>query len=287
MYNKKADKTGLQMSNVTIFVTLKCTLKCRLCVTYSPYYKTPFHPEKEYFFKCIDRYFEIVDHVGLISLNGGEPLIRSDLDEIVKYLYRYNDRFDRIEIITNGTIIPPENLLKAIRLFGNQFEILIDDYGTDISKNAGKAYEAFSSLEEARVRLRDYHSKDAHCGGWVDLGVSKNCIKKSDIEAKAVFDKCAYPKRDFCISMAHGKLWACMPTRRLDELGLVSSLDEEVFDLFDSNIPDEVLCERIKNLYNAKCLSACAYCNGMCDDSERFKAGEQIINEKLQSREGI
>jgi organic radical activating enzyme len=273
MYNRGL----LQMPSISLLATLKCNLKCRLCCVYSPFYKNPYHPEKEFLFKCIDRYFEVVDHVSLFTISGGEPLIRSDLDEIVSYLYSYHDRFDRFEIITNGTIIPSDNLLKALGAYGKKSEILIDDYGPDLSKEAERAYKAFSSLKKARVRLRDYHSEAAHCGGWVDFGVSKNCIKKSDSEAKALFNKCAYPQKlGFCISYINGKLWSCTPLFRLVELGNLPALPEEVFDFFDNNIPDEKLRQQIKNLYNANCLSSCAYCNGLCDDSERFLPAEQL-----------
>jgi hypothetical protein len=267
----------LQIPKSALIVTLRCNLKCRLCAAYSPYYKAPFHPEKEYLFKCIDRYFELTDHVGSFTISGGEPLIRSDLDEIVKYLYPYKDRVDRFDIITNGTIIPSDNLLKALLPLGNKLGIIIDDYGNSLSKNAQNAYEKFSSIKEARVNIRDYHSKDMHCGGWVDFGVSEKSIKKSDVEAKALFAKCAHPQHlKFCIALVNGMLWSCTPIRRLVEIGVIPTLPEEVFDLFDGSIPDEVLRTRIKNLYNAECLSACAHCNGMCEDSERFLPAEQL-----------
>ena len=42
----------------------------------------------------------------------------------------------------------------------------------------------FKKVEGANVVLRDYHSADMHCGGWVNYGISQNSVKKSTEEAK-------------------------------------------------------------------------------------------------------
>ena len=76
--------------------------------------------------------------------------------------------------------------------------------------------------------------------------------------------------------MVAGKLYSCTQLRRLIELGKIESDPSEVFDLFDPNQSDESIRERIKALYTVDMLSACAYCNGICDDSIRYPAAEQL-----------
>lgn len=137
--------------------------------------------------------------------------------------------------------------------------------------------EKFRLIPNAKVMLRDYHSDNMHCSGWVDYGISKNSRKKSDGEAKVLFAKCSYPQKlDFCTSMVNGKLYSCTQLRRLIELGIIEPEQDEVFDLFDANVTDDNIRSRIKTLYDVEALSACAYCNGICDDSPRHDAAEQI-----------
>lgn len=269
------------MPKIAFYVTLRCNLRCKLCAVYAPYYDNPFHPSLAYLKGCIGRYFQIVDQVKLFSLSGGEPMLRSDLSEIVDEIYKYFDRLERFEIITNGTIVPNEKLIKSLNRFGHKLNLLIDDYGTDKSINANTVAEKFSQIPEAKVTLRDYHSDNMHCSGWVDYGISKNSKKKSAEEAKALFAKCSYPQKlDFCTSMVYGKLYSCTQLRRLIELGIIEPGEDEVFDLFDANLTDDNIKKRIKALYNVKTLSACAYCNGICDDSPRYDAAEQIENNR-------
>lgn len=120
-----------------------------------------------------------------------------------------------------------------------------------------------------------------HCGGWVDYGISAHSTKKSDFVAKQLFQKCSYPQKlDFCTSMVDGKLYSCTQLRRLVDLGVIAPNPLEVFDLFDTSITDKDIRSRILSLYDVEYLSACAYCNGICDDSVRYAAAEQLPQTK-------
>lgn len=269
------------MPKLAFYVTLRCNLRCKLCAVYAPYYKNPFHPTTEYLCQCIDRYFEIVDHIRLFSVSGGEPLLRTDLPLIIDKIHQYEDRIDRLEIITNGTIVPSEELIQSLSAFKIGLNFLVDNYGPDKSVNAVDASKQFQKIEGAKVTLRDYHSINMHCGGWVDYGISEESLQKPLKETKELFAKCSYPQKlDFCTSMVNGKLYSCTQLRRLIELGVLDPDPSEVFDLFDRTSSDEDLRARIKALYNVDMLSACAYCNGICDDSVRYPAAEQISTSK-------
>lgn len=266
------------MPKLAFYVTLRCNLRCKRCAVYAPYYTDPFHPTLEYLQKCIGRYFEIVDHVRLFSISGGEPLVRNDLPFVVERVREFAERIDRVEIITNGTIVPSDLLIESLHPLGKKLNLLVDDYGPDKSMNAKLASEKFRLIPDAHVIHRDYHSADMHCGGWVDYGISENSVPHSAEYAKRLFSKCSYPQKlDFCTSMVNGKLYSCTQLRRLIELGKLPERPEEVFDLFDVRYSDEEIRTRIKSLYDVQYLSACAYCNGICDDSIRYPAAEQLV----------
>ena len=56
---------------------------------------------------------------------------------------------------------------------------------------------------------------------------------------------------------------------------------EEYIDLFDSTLSVEEQRQKIRNIYQKKSLSACAHCQGMCDDSQRFPPAQQLTKQEL------
>ena len=120
------------------------------CAVYAPYYKDPFHPTLEYLLMCIDRYFEIVDRIRLFSISGGEPLLRTDLPQILQRVQQYEDRIERLEIITNGTMIPSDELIDKLCAFKIKLNLLVDNYGPDKSVNAEAEQRSRINISESK-----------------------------------------------------------------------------------------------------------------------------------------
>lgn len=62
MYNDRSDK---YLRRTTFVITQRCTLKCKLCLAFMPYYDNPVHTAYEQACRIIDNYFKIVDQVGI------------------------------------------------------------------------------------------------------------------------------------------------------------------------------------------------------------------------------
>jgi molybdenum cofactor biosynthesis enzyme MoaA len=83
----------------------------------------------------VRRFFEIVDTVSIFNIGGGEPLLNKCLPEFISFVGTYRQRIQkRFEVVTNGTIVPNDDLLQA--LCDNDAFVLLDDYGPNRSKNA-------------------------------------------------------------------------------------------------------------------------------------------------------
>lgn len=81
-------------------------------------------------------------------------------------------------------------------------------------------------------------------------------------------------------------MFPCSPCRRCKELGIVDDYSEYI-DLFDDVLTPEEQQRKIAAIYRKESLAACAYCNGMCEDSPRFPAAQQLNGEELaQTRSG-
>ena len=63
------------LKRTTFKITSKCTLKCKLCLAYIPYYKNPKDLSYENAKKILARFFSLVDKIGTFSITGGEPFI--------------------------------------------------------------------------------------------------------------------------------------------------------------------------------------------------------------------
>lgn len=273
---------ALKMPRLAFMPTLACNLRCRLCATSSPYYAKPSHPTIENLCLYVDRIFEIAMQVGEFIFSGGEPLLRNDLPIVINHLHKYADNIEKLTIITNGTIVPSNELIKAFAKYGDKLYVMIDDYGSDLSVNAEKIATSLSVLNNANIERRKHYGEHTHCGGWVDYGVSSE-NKKSIEEAKLQFSKCANPQiRKFCMYMVDGILYPCYRLLRSIELRISLPFDYEYFDLFDDRFTVDQQRERIDAAYHFELLSSCMYCNGMREDSERFAPAEQLSAEEIK-----
>jgi len=239
----------------------------------APYYKEPPHYSVELLKKSIDRYFEAVDHVDKFTVNGGEPLVHPQIAEIMDYALKYIDRMDMLEIITNGSIAPSKELAQVLQK-SEKVDILIDDYGKELSKNVDKMIGIFEEYH-IKYRRRKYYGSDAHLGGWVDL--SNISLKdRSEEDTAQIYKNCAYPGPFHCFVLMGGKAYICGVYKRCVSEGVIPDIEDEYVDFLNDSWNPEVTKKKIANFYNRKFFSACKYCSGFCPDSERFAPAEQL-----------
>lgn len=271
------------MERVTIDITYKCSLKCKLCGTYSPYmHETVQHEYPvENWIKVIDNYFKIVDYVKMFTISGGEPLMYPYFPSVIRHLKKYSKQIGEIQVATNGTIVPNQNVLDACKDFGEKLYFIVDNYGPNVSTKIEEIDDRMTA-QNIRHIIRNYTKDNPHCGGWVDFGCLTKERLKTQEEAEQLFAKCTFPQKlHFCFPITKTEMWPCPPARRRKQLGLSDDYSEYI-DLLDDTLSIEQQREKIKAIYEKKVLSACAYCNGQCEDSERFIPGEQLTGEEFK-----
>lgn len=276
------DKEKFTMKRASLLVSLNCNLKCKLCTVGSPYYSGSKFPELSELEGQIHALFEVVDLVEIFTISGGEPLLYKQLPQLLESLLKYSDHFEKIEIITNGTIIPTEELLEAVKKYGDKFlRFIVDDYGNTLSK---KASHIASLLDENNIpyRLNDYCSDDLRFGGWVDHGPMTDIVN-TKIEARKLFAKCAQPqKMGFCFLYVDGCLYPCSVVFRRFKLG--QSVDEKDYvNIIDQSLTTDEKRKKISDIYNTDCLESCEYCTyALSDDAPRFPPAVQMTAEELK-----
>jgi organic radical activating enzyme len=274
---KMGEKKIVHLLRSGIVITLRCTLSCKLCGGYAPYYKNPPHFSYEKIAKTIDNYFDAVDTVGDFSITGGEPLLHEDLKRILLKTLEYANQIDRILILTNGTMLFKDDVLKTLIENKDKCHVTISDYG----KLSPKANLLASTLEQNGVSYRviKYNGDDLFCEGWVDYGDhSRKHFTQEETDEKG--KKCAIRTRDVSI-IVDGELHSCGRSFRRMELGIIPKNNKEYVDLLDDSISREKRKETLINMFKSKSTTSCAYCNGLCEDSERFPPAEQIKRSEI------
>jgi MoaA/NifB/PqqE/SkfB family radical SAM enzyme len=259
--------------NLSIQITTKCSLRCKLCCTYTPYIKYPQHYSYENITNSLERFFLAFDRVGRFSMAGGEPLLHPQLPELVKFFSKYFDRMNMFEIITNGTIIPNEQLLNALRN-SNKVDIMVDDYGPGLSIKVPQITHMLKSAG-IRHRVRVYHGKDAHLGGWLDVS-DVSYKRRPEGDTEKIYQKCQYVSgaNKNIIYHIDDKIYMCCVNHKF--LDFIPEISGEFVDLTNKSLTPSEIKTQVLNLRNRKYLSACKYCNGNMVDSKRYAPAEQL-----------
>lgn len=127
------------MERVSLLPSLLCNLHCRMCSARIPYVKNARPIAIDRMKEINKRLFNLAEFIGRVSISGGEPLLYAPLPEYVDDLARYGDSIGELEIYTNGTIVPSERLLCAIRRFPKNVFFRVDHYGANVSTKLMKS----------------------------------------------------------------------------------------------------------------------------------------------------
>ena len=137
-----------------VWITNKCNLRCKFC----DQWETP--PElisqeltKNEWFQFVDTLKEL--HPLVVIITGGEPLLREDIFEIIRYV---NKRGIYTHICSNGTLID-ENIAKELRNSGlNSISVSLDSFDSKVH-NTLRGIECFDEVVNGINFLKRYAPK--------------------------------------------------------------------------------------------------------------------------------
>ena len=257
------------LPSTSIMVTEACTLKCKLCLAFVPYYEKHFQMNLQEAKVIFERYFKIVDGVEKISITGGEPLLNSELDDILKLLYSYSDKiFKEIILITNGTIELSDTILNVL-VQNRKIKVIVNNYSSVLSPYAEINYQ---KLCEMGINAILYTEDNRY--GWIDC--RNHELKHKTPEACEQQAKgCAFFQgKKYVID--RGRLYTCTRAAYRIQENIIPYTDEAFLDLLDSEASVQFQKEKLKKLLNARSTISCAYCDGLTEKSVKYRAAEQL-----------
>ncbi len=255
---QKDKENSLRVNGVDLVLTEKCSLKCADCSNLMQYYAKPIDEDYEKVISSIDTFMNIADYVSQIRVIGGEPLMYKKIDSVIKHLLKY-DNFGKINIYTNGTIVPSDEKMKAFE--NDKIFFDISNYG-EHSRNLDKLVKELSARNIAHNAQSVTTWQD--CGRIVDAD-------RTEAETKEIFGNCCENQG---LTILHGKLYLCPFAANATNLNAIPYTSSDIIDL---EMGDTVaLKEKIKNLYfKTEYLEACKSCNGRDPNSTNVIAAVQ------------
>ena len=269
---KKKEMEKIKVPSTSFMVTEACTLKCKLCLAYVPYYKKHTCMTELDMKKVLERYFLIVDEVEKMSLTGGEPLLNVQINEMLLEIFKYSERITKeIILITNGTI-PFTNELLDIMVQNDKLKVIVNNYG----KLSLYAEENYYRLCQKNIRAILYTEDNRY--GWIDC--RDHSLKHESVEAKEKqAAQCAFFQgKKYVIN--RGKLYTCTRAAYRIQEGIIPYTEEAYIDLLDETQSVELQKKKLKELLGARYTISCAFCDGLTENSVKYKAAEQLETEE-------
>lgn len=262
----------IEIPSTTILITEACTLKCKLCLVYVPYYKKHVSMTTDDVKKILERYFAIVDSVEKMSVTGGEPLLNSQLDDILLEIFKYTDRITKEIILTTNGTIPFSDQTLSILSQNSKVKVIVNNYG-ELSKYAVENYD---KLCGNNINAILYTEDNRY--GWIDCR-DHSLKHTTEAEKEKQAARCAF----FCgkkYVISRGRLYTCARSSYRIQEEIIPYTEEAFIDLLDETCSVEFQKQKLINLLNAKYTISCAYCDGLTENTIKYKAAEQLGDEK-------
>ena len=261
---------GLRMFNykngyyeyLEIPITTKCSLRCKCCSNLIPCYSHPSDYDVDILIRSIKEFLKCIENIVYIRVLGGEPFLSPNLGRVLNYLLR-SDKIQRVEVVTNGTIIPKDR--KLIRILRNPRIIVC------ISQYPIVKYERLVDfLVDNNIQYRIDKMKF-----WMDYGDTHK-RGRSIRELKKQFNRCHH----VCKSLVNGQVHFCPRSSHGTDLGIIKGNESDYLDLLDDSMSVSDKKEKLIKLFRKKCIMACDYCDFGTKDSHKIKVAEQIKYKK-------
>ena len=247
IYMRQSILRKFEMPYIEFFITTKCNLRCKNCSNLIPSLESPSSVAFEDFTNTLNSLLAKTDRLYRLKLHGGEVFLHPQLSEIIDFADK-QPKIKSIRLTTNGTIIPRQTVLDAIK--NSKAVVQISDYNLSNTKAA----EFINVLKANNIPFAYLKSQV-----WKDMGdFAKRTTNR--------FHQCAMRR---CTSILDGKVYVCSRAAIMTKLGIIS----------DCGIPltrnKTEFQNSIIDLYSNENI-ACLYCDGDSNFAQQIIAGEQL-----------
>lgn len=233
-------------------ITTRCTLKCKDCGSLMPLYtkEQQFDENFECFKKHLDNLLKNINYIYQFKLIGGEPFLNKDLYRMIEYACS-KKQIILIEIVTNGTIIPNQDILNLLKKNNHKVSVYVSNYTNNKNIKILKYDKLIEILKENKIT---YNTNDLDSFIWLERGeiYARNKSKKDLIQE---FENC-WQKN--CVSFFEGRFYVCTRAYYIEK---VLNPDINNGECIDFNLSQNTLKNDLIKFYSRNSFSACDYCH--------------------------
>ena len=266
---------------IVLAVSTICNLKCKNCITFTPYHRNPQFFKVEQLKKDLERFFRVfgrpLEH---LDLGGGEPLLHPQVIDLTEFILAHQGEwFGHMRIVTNGSVRIPQALLDMA--VDDKLFFLIDNYGPKLSP---RVEENDAALTERKIphRINTYFGEEQYFNGWIDFGeldfknytpeqlesIRQSCFDIYSESEASQFRPCDH------LHVKNGKICYC----DIQQVGAshIPLNDGDFVDL-RSEETDEELVQRLK-VFKQGIIETCKYCNSFGNSfGNSFRRSKKIL----------
>lgn len=262
------------LSKIDTVITSRCTLKCKNCNIFIGHVPTPYDIDIVRLKSNFDIFFKNVDYVYEYTLLGGEPFLHKDIAEIISYLGgRYGDRIGQINLISNGTIIPNNEVIALLKMF--HVTVHVSDYTCSVD------YKRKLDKLQERLVLSGIEHYIIPNNTWKNVVYPRDGYKTDNPRRHMLL--CGHSTH----SAADGKLYWCDPAFAAECFIGFESKEDDYLDLkankgnyskYEATL--NIIRYLLGNVNERGYMSICERCAGVGSDNCLIvPAGEQMERE--------
>ena len=240
-------------------VTTRCTLNCKNCNSFIPYFTTQTHAKPisfEQFKKDLDKMLEAVDYINIFGFVGGEPLLVNDLYKMVEYALSKR-QIHYVFMCTNCTILPSDELLKVMK--NKKFAVQLSDYRQvkNIKNNVTVKYNTIKKLlVDNKIKI-SYIQEKLDANNWQTMPQLFKDVQDSE-KLKKIYSRCFGL---YCNIICEGIFSQCVCSMYMHRnLELTESIKDELINLREE-ISSKDLTGKFIKFYSKQYSEFCHYCH--------------------------
>lgn len=249
-----SDFDKVYIPRLVVVLGTKCTLKCKECNNLMPYFKPQKDLDVNKILLALDRLLKVSSSILICELIGGEPFMSKNLNNVLEYLINI-PKIEKIEITTNGTLLPNEKTTGFLR--SSKVQVRISDYGSIVDKSKLINYCVENNI--------DYHV--LKLGNWISPGGINKRNKDMD-QLRIEYGRCS--SGYLCKTLFEDRLFSCARSASLFNLGYMK---ENEYIKIDDSTDSKQIKEFILQDYSI----ACDYCDMQVDNRKYTEPAIQIV----------
>lgn len=254
--------------SISFLPTTVCNLNCKHCANFTPYIKNHQNRPLEKLIKDLDLLFSKIDTLLLFHISGGEPFTCPHLVELIDHISQsHKEKLGRLEMTTNGTIIPSEKLLKSMK--NAELYLTVDDYRDALPQYRDKYTELINKLKEYGINYQILKADS-----WISLD-SPNIDSKGLSKENLInyFCECDVHWQEY----RDGKFWICAYASYAYVAEKEIAHPQDYFDISELNDNNKLELIEFRLGYSNKGYAEfCKRCSGYYNNTQSVPVAEQL-----------